>query len=113
MTTPRTRTRSLPVSSLAADALQRALHALGDYAHVAVRAERGHLNVFIDDGAPVARLTPIGTTQYGLSFYSHTGRWEKMPFVGDLDHLAHSLVAALGPYLDRPDFSGGIRGSGH
>src|SRR3989304_4565416 len=65
---PRTRTRATPVSSLEADALQRALHALGDYAHVAVRAERGHLTVFIDDGAPVARVTPLGATQYGLSF---------------------------------------------
>jgi len=36
-----------------------------------------------------------------------------MPFVGDLVPLAHDLVAALGPYLERPDFSGGIRGSGH
>jgi hypothetical protein len=110
---PRTRTRSTPVSALEADAPQRALHALGDYAHVAVRAERGHLNIFVADGAAVARLTPIGANQYGLSFHSHTGRWEKMPFVGDLIHLAHDLVAALGPYLERPDFSGGIRGSGH
>ena len=110
---PRTRSRSTPVAALEADALQRALHALGDYAHVAVRAERGHLNIFIDDGAPVARVTPLGANQYGVSFHSHTGRWEKMPFVSDLDHLAHDLVAALGPYLDRPNFSGGIRGSGH
>lgn len=110
---PRTRTQSTPVSALEADTLQRALHGLGDYAHVVVRAERGHLNVFIDDGAPVARATPIDTTQYGLSFRSHTGRWEKMPFVGDLIPLAHDLVTALGPYLERPDFSGGIRGSGH
>ncbi len=110
---PRTRTQSTPVSSLEADALQRALHALGDYAHVAVRAERGHLNIVIDDGAPVARVTPTGANQYGLSFHSHTGRWEKMPFVGDLVPLAHDLVTVLGPYLARPDFSGGIRGSGH
>ena len=111
--TQRPRTPSTPVSSLEADALQRALHSLGNYAHVAVRAERGHLNIFIDDGAPVARVTPIGANQYGLSFHHHTGRWEKMPFVGDLVPLAHDLVTALGPYLERPDFSGGILGSGH
>lgn len=110
---PRTRTRSTPVSALEADVLQRALHGLGDYAHVSVRAERGHLQIFIDDGAPVARVTPIGAHQYGLSFHSHTGRWENMPFVGALVPLAHDLVAALGPYLARLDFSGGIRGSGH
>jgi hypothetical protein len=34
------------VSALEAAALQRALHALGDYAHVAVRAGRGHLPYF-------------------------------------------------------------------
>ena len=110
---PRTQIRSTPVSTEEADALQRALHALGDYAHVAVRAERGHLNIFIDDDAPIARATPIGVHQYGLSFNSHTGRWERMPFVGDLVPLAHDLVTALGPYLARPDFSGGTRGSGH
>jgi len=110
---PRPRSRSTPVSSREAAVLQRTLHAQGDYAHLAVRAERGHLNIFVDDGAPVARVTPLGAQQYGLSFHSHTGRWEKMPFVGDLVALAHDLVVALGPYLDRPDFSGGIRGSGH
>lgn len=94
-----TRTRSTLVSALEADALQRALHALGDYAHVVVRAERGHLNIFIDDGTPVARVTPLSANQYGLSFHNHTGRWEKMPFVGDLVHLAHDLITALGPYL--------------
>jgi len=110
---PRPRTRSTPVSPVEADTLQRALHALGDYAHVAVRVERGHLNVFVDDGAAVVRVTPLGATQYGLSFHSHTGRWEKMPFVGELVPLAHDLIAVLGPYLERADFSGGTRGSGH
>jgi hypothetical protein len=43
----------------------------------------------------------------------HTGRWEKMPFVGDLVHRVLDLIAVLGPYLERADFSGGIRGSGH
>jgi antitoxin (DNA-binding transcriptional repressor) of toxin-antitoxin stability system len=105
--------RPLSVSPLEADALRRTLHALGDYAHVSVRVERGHLNIFIDDGAPVARLTPIGDNQFGLSFHSHTGRWEKMPFVGDLGHLASHLVTALGPYLERPDFSDRKSGSDH
>jgi hypothetical protein len=56
---------------------------------------------------------PLGANQYGLSFHSHTGRWEATPFVGELVPLAHDLVTALGPHLERPDFSGGIRGSGH
>jgi hypothetical protein len=38
---------------------------------------------------------------------------ENMPFVGDLIPLAHDLVTALGPYLERPEFSGGKNGSDH
>lgn len=110
---PRTRRRTKSVSAIEADTLQRALRALGDYAHLDVRAGRGHLNIFIDDGAPIARATPLGANHYGLSFHSHTGRWEPMPFIGDLSHIAHDLVTALAPYLERRDFSGGIHGSGH
>jgi hypothetical protein len=88
-----------------ADTLQQAIRALGDYAHVSVRAARGHLTILVDGGEPVARCTPLGAGQYGLSFHSHTGRWEKMPFVADLTPLAQDLVTALAPYLQRWDFS--------
>ena len=30
----------------------RAIHALGDYGHVSVRAGRGHLTIWVDDGPP-------------------------------------------------------------
>jgi hypothetical protein len=96
-----------------ADALRRAIHALGDYGHVAVRAERGHLTIWVDEGLPLAPFTPLGRGQFGLSFLTHTGRWERMPFVGDLTHLAHDLVGALGPYLQRWDFSDRNSGSDH
>lgn len=62
----RTRSRSTPVSSLETAALQHALHSLGDFAHVAVRA------------------APIGADQYGLSFHNHTGRWES-PYLARAD----------------------------
>ncbi len=96
-----------------ADTLQRAIRTLGDYAHVSVRAARGHLSIFVDEGEPVARCTPLGAGQYGLSFHSHTGRWEKMPFAADLTHLAQDVVNALGPYLQRWDFSDRNSGSDH
>lgn len=96
-----------------AEGLRRAIHALGDYGHVSVRAGRGHLNIFVDEGAPVARATPLDGGQFGLSFRTHTGRWEPMPFVADLQHLAHDLVGALGPYLQRWDFSDRNSGSDH
>lgn len=93
--------------------MRRALHALGDYGHVSVRADRGHVTIVVDEGPPLARCTPLGGGQFGLSFRTHTGRWENMPFVGDLTHLAHDLVGALGPYLQRWDFSDRKSGSGH
>lgn len=34
----------------------------------------------VGSGTPVARVAPLGANQYGLSFHSDTGRWEKMPF---------------------------------
>ena len=33
-----------------------AIHSLGDYEHVSVRAERGHLNIYTDEYGPVARF---------------------------------------------------------
>jgi hypothetical protein len=86
-----------------ADALRRAIHALGDYGHVSVRAGRGHLTIHVDEGVPVARATPLGAGQFGLSFRTHTGRWEPMPVIADLARLAHDLVGLLGPYLQRWD----------
>ncbi len=68
------------------------------------RAWRDHLNIFVDHGEPVARCTPLGAGQYGLSFHSHTGRWEPMPIIAELARLAHDLVGVLGPYLQRWDF---------
>ena len=83
----------------ACEQLQQAVRAAGEYAHVAVRVERGHLMVYAGDQEPVARLTPLGQAQYGLSFYRHDGRWERMPFSGAISELATSLVDTLGPYL--------------
>ena len=94
-----------------ADVLRRAIHALGDYGHVSVRAARGHLTIFVD--APVARTTPLGAGRFGLSFHTHAGRWEPMPVIADLTHLAHDLVGLLGPYLQRWDFPGRNSGSDH
>ena len=95
-----------------AEVLRQSIHALGDYGHVQVRAVRGHLTIFVEDGTPVARATPLGAGQFGLSFHTHTGRWEPMPVIADLRRLAHDLVTLLGPYLQRwefPDQSSGQR----
>ena len=109
--TPRERSR-VPLVE-AADTLQRAIRALGDYAHVSVRPLRGHLALVVEDEQAVARCTPLGAGRYGASFRTHTGRWEPMPFVGDLPYLAHALATALDPYLQRSDFPGRNSGLDH
>jgi hypothetical protein len=81
------------------DILCAALRADGGYDHVTVRRQRGYLYVHAGDDIPVARLTPLGDNTYGLSFHHHTGRWEPMPFQGNLAHLAKTLISTLGPYL--------------
>ena len=73
----------------------------------------GPPDICVDDGAPVARATPLGAGQFGLSFHTHTGRWEPMPVVADLTRLAHDLVGLLGPYLQRWDFPDRNSGSDH
>jgi hypothetical protein len=97
----------------AADELVRAIQALGDYSHVTVRPTRGHLNVYAGNEDPVARLTALGAGLYRLSFHTHTGRWEPMPFMGDTPKIAQTLVTCLAPYLEPDDFPGGKSGSDH
>ena len=96
-----------------AERLQAGIRALGDYAHVSVRLTRGHLGIFAGDGQPVARLTPLGAGQYGLSFMRHTGRWEAMPFSGHLADMADTVISTLSPYLARYDFPSVMSGSDH
>ena len=96
-----------------AQRLRDAIRSLGDYEHVRVRAERGHLNIYPDEYEPVARFSPLGGGDYSLGFRNHTGRWEPMPFAGDIPHLAQDLVTTLAPYLQRWDFPDRKSGSKH
>jgi len=110
------KTTRRPVSSDRASGeaaqLTAAIHALGNYRHVTVEAQRGLLYVHADE-EPVARLTPLGRDKYGLSFHQHTGRWEPTPFNGDLAHLASVLVTEFGAYLASYDFRPTKNGSDH
>lgn len=92
--------------------LAAAIHVLGNYSHVTVEAQRGLLYVHVDE-EPVARLTPLGADQYGLSFHQHAGRWEQTPFTGDLTRLAGVLVSEFGAYLASWDFPPTKNGSAH
>jgi hypothetical protein len=96
-------------TALDADALEleSLLRARGEYGHIAVCAARGHLVIQnrSAQGPPevVARATPLGGASYGLSFRSHTGRWEPMPAAGPLADVAAATIELLGPYLDPYD----------
>ena len=46
-------------------------------------------------------------------FRNHRGRWEPMPFAGDISNLAQDLVNTLDPFLQRWDFSDRKSGSNH
>ena len=86
-----------------AQRLESLVRGKGDYVHIAVCAARGHLLVenrsVQAQPEVVACATPLGGGDYGLSFRTHTGRWERMPVAGSLDDVAAATVALLGPYL--------------
>jgi hypothetical protein len=110
----RTRTFSIaPIFRDDAERLTQAIRALGNYSHVTVRSGRTHLNLYAGHDDPVARFTPLGNGRYGLSFRTHTGRWEPMPFMGDVPEIAKALVTALAPYLEPDELPRSISGSGH
>jgi len=101
--TPRVHRRAHALSNdQAADELSGAIKTLGDYAHITVRSQRGFLYLYADDSEdPIARLQPLPDATYGLSFHHHSGRWEPMPFSGQLAHMATVIVETLGAYLTR------------
>lgn len=76
----------------------------GQYAHVHVQARAGHLVIHTQDSQGgqviVARATPLGGMEYGLSFRSHTGRWEPMPISGSLEHIVDGVMDFLAPFVD-------------
>lgn len=86
-----------------ADHLQRLIHVTPRHAHVAVRAHGAHLLIELAVALarePVARATRLAPGHFGLSFRSHTGRWEPLPVAGDLVEIARALSEELGAYLD-------------
>jgi len=95
-----------------AEQLERAIHQNGEFANVRVHLVRGQLDICPDE-EPVARATPLGGGRFGLSFRSHTGKWEPLPIMGPLKDLAKGVVDALGPYLERWNFSDNNSGSNH
>jgi hypothetical protein len=102
-----------PIFKDDAERLTRAIRILGNFSHVIVRPGRAHFNIYAGHDDPVARFTPLGAGRYGLSFHTHTGRWERMPFMGNAPEIAKALVTALAPYLEPDELPRKISGSNH
>jgi hypothetical protein len=83
-----------------AQLLESAIQERGEYSHVSVRNERKALYIYAGDSDPVAKLTEVGSGNYGLHFHSHTGRWETMPIIGKIPAIAETIVDTLGPHLE-------------
>jgi len=74
---------------------------------VKVKPYGRHFLIQIDDNGEldtIARLTQIDAKTYGVSFKSHTGRWDPLPEEGSCDEMITMLVEELGPYLDPANY---------
>jgi hypothetical protein len=88
-----------------AERLRVLIRQVHGHRHVDVRAHGKHLIVEVvyeAEREPVARATRLDSRTFGLSFRSHTGKWEPMPVAGDLEEIARAMTQELGAYLD-PD----------
>jgi hypothetical protein len=92
-----------PANNANAERLRSLIRQLGNYGHVDVRAHAQHLIVELihdSEREPVARATRLDSQTFGLSFPSHTGRWEPMPVSGGLEEIARAMTEELGAYID-------------
>ncbi len=99
-----------------AEKAQALIRAQGDYAHITVSLAVGSLFVASqesDGPRPIARLTYLGDTAFGLSFLTHQGRWEAMPVSGPLETVVPEMLNLLAPFFQRMDFPLGKSGTSH
>lgn len=92
-----------PYLGAAAQRLQELIRKRGQCGHVEVRSRGQHLIVEVVDEngrEPVARATAINAQDYGLSFRTHTGRWQPLPVAGKLEDIAGAITEELGAYID-------------
>ena len=41
------------------------------------------------------RLTRLSSSAYGLSVKRHTGRWERMPFSGNMEEMVDTILGCM------------------
>lgn len=85
-----------------ANVFENAIRQIKQYGHVKAVVERGQIVIYGED--KVARLTPLASGEYGLSFYNSSGKWEQMPFTGNIEEMVKIVSSTLGIYLLRYDF---------
>lgn len=89
----------------AVDDLESILQHHPDLGHLLVKKRGKALTIYTkgphgaDDRA---KLTHVRGDQWGLSLFHHTGRWQKLPFVGSMDQVVEDLINNFGFYLE-PD----------
>ena len=87
-----------------ASELQSTLRDLLGHDLVTVRSHGRNLLIELlvekDSNETIARLTEIRPNSYAAFFYTHTGRWERLPGDGSLTDMAKFVVDSLGPYFD-------------
>ncbi len=92
-----------PPNQANAERLRFLIRQVHGHRHVDVRAHGQHLIIELthdDEREPVARATRLDSRTFGLSFRSHTGKWEAMPVAGDLEEIARAMTEELGAYID-------------
>jgi len=76
----------------------------GGLDHLRYRKWGQSIVIYSGDGSKrdnLVRLTLIEPETWGLSIARHTGRWERTPFVGDLDDILDTVTCNFTPYLRR------------
>jgi hypothetical protein len=85
-----------------AEVALRLLHAQG-HTHLKVSARGPNLTVSSEedgDDEPRLRLSVLPGGRYGVSFPSHTGKWEQAPISGTLQEVLDEIQSHFGWHLD-------------
>lgn len=85
------------------DQLEELIQASDGFDHLRVKKHGEHLILLSgdpDDEQKHARLTRMHGDQWGLSFWHHTGKWEKAPFTGTVEELFSTLTENFPMFLE-------------
>ena len=84
------------------EALEQILSGKG-YSHLLVKGRGQHLIIYAqhpENKEPRLRLTALPGGICGLSFCSHSGKWERTPFVGSMQNILDTVENQFGWHLE-------------